>query len=64
MMFNLRGRISLRPISGLALLLALALLVVLNVGSGVHPARSEVEKWTSVVLLYHTDVKGKLDPCG
>jgi hypothetical protein len=33
-------------------------------GAGTGAARGEDPQWVPLTLLYTTDVKGKIDPCG
>jgi hypothetical protein len=33
-------------------------------GQGADPGRAAEESWAPVTLLYMTDVKGKIEPCG
>ena len=55
-MHGFRGRI--------ACLLSLAAALVLTLGIGGRDlARAEAE-WNQVVLIYQSDCKGKIDPCG
>ncbi|MBU2503298.1 MAG: hypothetical protein ABIK96_10465 [bacterium] len=48
------------PLLALALLLALAAVVSVSV----PPAAAEGGEWKNVHLIYTTDIKGKIEPCG
>jgi hypothetical protein len=55
-----------RPRAGAAIL-ALVLLAALAAGTAGAPAPVRAEgddTWVPVSLLYHSDVKGKIEPCG
>lgn len=51
---------------GLAALATLGLVCVALALSGSHPAavRGQEEEWVPMTLIYHSDVKGKIEPCG
>jgi hypothetical protein len=58
-----RGAIG--KLASLALLLLLALLLtVLDLGLGAGGALGDEEQWTEVTLVYESDIKGKIEPCG
>ncbi len=63
-MFYWRAKVSLRFTTGLAALLSVLMLAALDFGRGAGPARSAEETWTQVTLIYHSDGKGKIEPCG
>jgi len=44
---------------GLALLL-----VVTCLGTGIGQSDTQPEPWSEVALIYHSDVHGKIEPCG
>ena len=49
-----------------ALLLACLMAIVLAIGLGAMQSRSWAEggNWKNVTLVYSTDIKGKIEPCG
>ena len=48
-----------------ALLLALVLvLIVLPRGPGLRESWAEGGNWKNVTMIYTTDTKGKIEPCG
>ena len=47
-----------------AALLSLVLLLLAAVDLGSGPAPSAAEEWRNVTVVYTSDVKGKIDPCG
>jgi hypothetical protein len=49
----------------LAVLLSLVLLLLAAVDKGRGPATSSAaEEWRNVTIVYTSDIKGKIDPCG
>jgi hypothetical protein len=48
----------------LAALLSLVLLLLASVDQGRGPSSSAAEEWRNVTILYTSDIKGKIDPCG
>jgi hypothetical protein len=64
---GIRIMMSAKPsrVGATAFLLAILVIAATLGWEGSHPARSqENEEWQSVVLIYHSDVKGKIEPCG
>ncbi len=48
----------------LTILLSLVLLLLAAVDKGRGPATSAAEEWRNVTIVYTSDIKGKIDPCG
>jgi hypothetical protein len=54
-----------RAASAAVLVFAVAAGLAALPGGGAGPARAdETGTWQDLVLLYHSDVKGKIEPCG
>jgi hypothetical protein len=47
-----------------AALLSLVMLLLATVDLGSGPAPGAAEEWRNVTVVYTSDVKGKIDPCG
>jgi hypothetical protein len=46
------------------LALLIALLATSDFGRGPAAVRSAETKWDRLTILYHSDCKGKIEPCG
>ncbi len=55
-----RGRLLLLA----TLALAVVVLATLDIGGGTEVAHSADAGWSQVTLLYHSDCRGKIEPCG
>ena len=52
-----------RPVRAMVLLL-LAMLLATVLVPAAAPAQDENPTWKPVTVIYQTDVKGKIEPCG
>ena len=52
-----------RPVRAMVLLL-LAMLLATVLVPAAAPAQDEDAAWKPVTVIYQTDVKGKIEPCG
>lgn len=53
-----------RSTAVMALFFLAALVATLTWALAAQVRGEESDEWTSVTLLYHSDVKGKIEPCG
>lgn len=51
-------------VAALLLVLLLAALAAPALGPGAPATARAADEWEKVVVLYHSDVGGKTDPCG
>lgn len=62
-MTGFKGRAGLRRLLPLLVMLALVVPAV-TLSTAPETAHSQDDGWQEVVVLYTSDIKGKIDPCG